>query len=137
MVLPLPRNNKTMKVIKLLTESEAEAGNYPESVGLIGGWFSNGHRWPHYEIHIEGRAGEQYIYALRAYILENKVWIGGDQHQYEGVPLFEDGTIALLSYRAWGDLMAAVWSTELNRDFNYMDFYMGCRMAEPPAEWNK
>jgi hypothetical protein len=32
--------------------------------------------------------------------------------------------VATFSYRGWGDIMAAIWSEEENKDYNYMDFYM-------------
>ena len=42
-------------------------------------------------------------------------------------PVFDDGTVGSFSFRAWGDLMAAIWNTEENTNkYSYMDFYMGC-----------
>jgi len=51
---------------------------------------------------------------------------GGDWHQSapDGVPVFDDGAVGTFSCRAWGDLMAAVWSGEDGRGYGYMDFYM-------------
>lgn len=51
---------------------------------------------------------------------------GGDWHQSDacGCPVFSDGTTALFSYRAWGDIMAAIWSEHDGKDYGYMDFYM-------------
>jgi hypothetical protein len=48
------------------------------------------------------------------------------QREVEGVPVFEDETISTFSYRAWGDLLSAIWSEEENKDYNYMAFYMSC-----------
>ncbi len=38
--------------------------------------------------------------------------------------MFNDGTAGMFSFRAWGDLMAAIWAEHENRDYGYMDFYM-------------
>ena len=53
---------------------------------------------------------------------------GGDWHQNDpkGVPVFNDGTVAMFSFRAWGDLMAALWAEHEDCDYSYMDFYMDC-----------
>jgi hypothetical protein len=49
----------------------------------------------------------------------------GQEHQYNsGVPVFSDGKVATYTYRGWGDLMAAIWATEEDKDYHYMDFYM-------------
>ena len=49
-----------------------------------------------------------------------------EQHQNGAVavPLWSNGKVDTYSFRSWGDLMAAVWSTEENKDYGYMDFYM-------------
>ncbi len=70
---------------------------------------------------------EKYVYfeALRTSILERGA-IKGQDHQYgpEGIPLFEDGTIASFSFRAWGDLLSAIYNTKIEeRKWDYMDFY--------------
>jgi hypothetical protein len=67
-----------------------------------------------------------YAEALRAAILKLQLREGGDWHQNDanGVPVFSDGTVATFSYRAWGDLLAAVWSEAEDKDYNYMRFYM-------------
>lgn len=62
---------------------------------------------------------------LREQIIKLQIRSGGDWHQAEGTPLFEDGTIGSFSYRAWGDLLAATWSEEDQVGYSYMDFYMG------------
>ena len=67
----------------------------------------------------------QYVEAIRESVLEKNIRYTGDEHQEEpdGVPLFEDVTVALFSYRGWGDLMAAIWSEKEDKDYSYMDFY--------------
>jgi hypothetical protein len=40
-------------------------------------------------------------------------------------PVFDDGTVGGFSFRAWGDLLAAVWNTaEGTTKYSYMSFYM-------------
>jgi len=67
-----------------------------------------------------------YLEAIRRSVIKNGFRLTGEDHQYRdcGVPLFEDLTIAEFSFRAWGDLMAAIWAEEENKDYHYMDFYM-------------
>lgn len=67
----------------------------------------------------------KYAEALRKSIVENNVRATGSDHQnVDGLaPIFSDGTSATFSYRGWGDLMAAVWSEEEDKDYCYMDFY--------------
>lgn len=113
-----------MRVINWI--SYEETSEYKENnIGGLGGFFQKGMRWKDY---IESFIPEcsSYIEALRQSIVENNIKICGDEHQYgsEGVPVFEDNTVATYSYRAWGDLMAAIWSEEENKDYSYMDFYM-------------
>lgn len=115
-----------MKVIKWI--SFEEASKLPECpLSRLGGWFQDGMRWEDYYKEL-GEEARPYAEALRAEVLAKRIRHGGDWHQYseEGIPVFEDGTIASFSFRAWGDFMAAVWSSADNRDYNYMDFYMDC-----------
>lgn len=112
-----------MKVIKWI--SYEEAIKMPNSgIGGSGGWFQHRMRWRHYleKFTVEGLP---YVEALRASIIEQGLKYTGHEHQNEpdGVPVFETGEVATYTFRAWGDLMAAVWSTEEEKDYNYMDFY--------------
>lgn len=114
--------------------SYEEAAKKKESIGGLGGMFNAGHifgderkkgmRWKDY-LAIYYEAGQSYAEAIRASVLERNIWEAGDWHQEsgEGAPLFEDGTAATFSFRAWGDLMAAIWSERYDRDYHYMDFY--------------
>ena len=64
---------------------------------------------------------------LRESIIKNQIgWTGKSMQDfgYETVPLWSNGKVDTYSWRAWGDLMAAVWSSEDNKDYSYMDFYM-------------
>lgn len=66
-----------------------------------------------------------HLEALRADIIANHIRGDGTWHQEdpEGTPMFSDGKIMALSFRAWGDLMAAIWTTEDDKHYSYMDFY--------------
>jgi len=114
-----------MKVIRFVTYEIAS--EMPENgIGGMGGFFDNGMRWDDYLNHFKDEA-HPLIETLRKSIIENNIRCTGDEHQhfdYESCPVFSDGSAATYSYRAWGDLMAAVWSTEEDQDYNYMDFYM-------------
>lgn len=120
-----------MKVKKWISYKEAE--KYKEVIGGMGGWFNAGHifagyqkgqRWKDY-ITIYNKKGVPYAEAIRQSILENNYRLMGNEHQESpnGVPFFEDNTVALFSLRGWGDLMAAIWSEKENKDYHYMDFY--------------
>ena len=95
------------------------------SLGGWGGWMEKGQRWSDYVADLNAR-WRPHFEALRADILARHIRRGGDWHQSdpEGVPVFDDGCIVPLSFRAWSDLMAAIWATEEGRNYGYMDFYM-------------
>ena len=95
-----------------------------DSIGGMGGWYEHGHRWCHF---IEGMLPPDLVYfeALRERVLTDNIRHGGDWHQSRGIPLFSDGTVALFTFRAWGDFLAAVWSEKEDKDYSYNDFYMG------------
>jgi len=82
-------------------------------------------RWAEY-VRVMELERSEHVVALRAAILERQLREGGDWHQSaeDGVPFFSDGTAATYSFRAWGDLLAAIWSEAENKDYGYMDFYM-------------
>ena len=107
--------------------------DHPVFANLTGGWFGfpNGdevprHRWRDYldafveEVHPR-------MEALRAEILRRNLKECGPWHQSEkeeGTPVFSDGTVMYFTFRAWGDLLAAVWSEEEDEQYSYMYFYM-------------
>ena len=87
-----------------------------QAVGL------RGHRWKDYiEVFDDMKP---HLEAIRKEIVKNNYKFGGYTHQLEMIPIFSDNTIGFFSYRAWGDLMSAIWVEEENKDYNYMDFYM-------------
>lgn len=113
-----------MKIDRWISYGEAEG--LPEAPMCDwGGWFAEGHRWDDYLAALPDGTSE-HAEALRADVVAKRLRLTGEQHQYGdgGVPVFSDGTAGVFTYRAWGDLMAAIWSTEDGRDYHYMDFYM-------------
>jgi hypothetical protein len=115
-----------MKVVKWIAYKDS--ADKKAAMDWLGGMFNDGMRWNDYypPEEVGKHSVEEYVNALRSEIIEKKIRITGEEHQYsdKGVPVFEDDTVARLSFRAWGDLMAAIWSTEENKDYSYMDFYM-------------
>ena len=111
-----------MKVVSATSWDKAETRAYRYS--MFGGFFEAGMRWGDY-LKFNGGYDSERLEALRSWILERKIKECGPWHQIDdqGVPVFDDGTAATFSFRGWGDLLAAVWSTEEDTDYNYMDFY--------------
>jgi hypothetical protein len=98
------------------------------SVGWLGGWFNReggGDRWVDY-LGVYYEETHPYLEAIRRDVIAKGLRLTGEDHEnhQQGTPLFDDGTVGKFSWRAWGDLMAAIWSTEEGIDYNYMDFYM-------------
>ncbi len=99
-----------------------------EGLNCIGGWggcIEQGDRWKDY-LETWDEDDVPFVESLRNEILRLKLKQGGDWHQNdaEGVPVFNDGSAGMFSFRAWGDLMAAIWAEHEDRDYSYMDFYM-------------
>jgi hypothetical protein len=123
-----------MQVEKWITYAEA-AGRGESGMG---GWFGYDksaeggdglpkahHRWVDY-LHNFKPEAHAMLEEFRRSIIANNIRCTGEQHQNgaTAVPLWSDGKVDTYSFRSWGDLMAAVWSTEENKDYGYMDFYM-------------
>jgi hypothetical protein len=110
----------------------AEADSHEENgLGGMGGWFHEGLRWSDYldQMGLNDPANNrtrEYAESFRVDVVKCNIRHGADWHQHgpAGVPLFADGTIATFSYRAWGDILAAIWSTADDKNYSYMDFYM-------------
>jgi hypothetical protein len=122
-----------MKVAQWVSFGAASRQGFPQSVDLLGGFFKEGMRWGDY-LAAADESIHPYLEALRAEILRLGLHEGGDWHQDSeaGAPLFEDGTWAAFSYRAWGDLLGAVWAEAEGRDHHYMDHYMSCNVKRVP-----
>lgn len=109
-----------MQVIKWISYDESR--QYEESVGWMGGT-STCLMWEEY-LQYYGKNTWEYLEAIRTKILEENLKVTGAEHQDRYTPLFEDNTVGSFTYRAWGDLVAAIWNTKENqRKYNYMDFY--------------
>jgi len=109
------------------TSTDAVEKRGLKDIGGWGGVIEKGHRWANFISAIDP-AVVAHFEALREAILARGLRRGGDWHQNaaDGVPVFDDGCTATFSFRAWGDLMAAIWAGEDGRDYEYMDFYMDC-----------
>ena len=133
------KSKKIIKVVKWISIDEAD--KYPETpTPMLGGFFGlnvsrfngkpigrqEGKRWKDY-IGAFVKEARPYLEAIREDVLKKKLTYTGEDHQdkEDGCPVFNDGKACLMSWRAWGDLMAAIWSTEDDKDYCYMDFYMG------------
>jgi hypothetical protein len=116
-----------VSVVDFITSEEHEKFNYEVSIGGLGGFFKEGMRWNYYICNFDKK---DYYEAIREYVIKNNIKQGGDWHQIEGIPLFSDNTVGSFSFRAWGDLLAAIWSEYENKDYCYMDFYMDCLIEE-------
>jgi hypothetical protein len=97
------------------------------SIGGLGGWFGfdkKGQRWKDYIEEIREDL-IPYAEAIKESVIENNIRYTGIEHQNvgDGVPIFDDNTIGSFTFRAWGDIMAAIWSDIDNKDYNYMDYY--------------
>lgn len=134
-----------LKVVDWITYQEAQQ-KAENGLGGMGGWFgvdrshdkdetltdeqkqekrwNAGHRWKDYlgafkeEVHPA-------LEELRRSILENNIRCTGSEHQYghSAVPLWSNDKVDSYSMRAWGDLMAAVYSEKEDKNYSYMDFY--------------
>jgi hypothetical protein len=124
-----------MKVVKLIEYSdEAFEGLEENTLARMGGWFNShmihkkeeshsNHTWQDYLDSLQDDKTREYAIALKKYILENNIHECAPWHQSVGVPLFEDNTYATFSYRGWGDLMAAIYTTD-EKPLDYMSYYM-------------
>lgn len=116
--------DKQIEVWQWISSEQAEQENRPD-IGTMGGFFQDGMRWKDY---LErGGLADEYAEAMRRDVIKRNLREDGGWHQNseKGIPLFTDGKVALMSFRAWGDLLAAIWSEHDNRDYCYMDFYYG------------
>lgn len=120
----------TIAVVRQCSYDEAQ--DLEDACGGMGGWV-DGEDFDEY-LAACGDEALPYVRGLRDWIVREKIRHGGDWHQddEEGVPVFADGKCATFSYRAWGDLLAAVWNSHERTDrYCYMSFYME-RLVEPP-----
>jgi hypothetical protein len=88
--------------------------------------------WPAYVVQY-ATEWHPHLEAIRQSIIEDEVWAGGEWHQYSpnSLPVLSDGHLMSCTFRAWGSLLTAVWNSELERDFRYIDFYF--RVSAKPS----
>ena len=116
----------TITVEKWIPFEEAEKLE-TKNIGSMGGFFKEGMRWPDYVEFYEGAPFAEHYEALRQECLAKGFKFTGEHHQDSGAngcPVFSDGKFGTWTMRAWGDFMAAVWSTHEDKNYHYMDFYM-------------
>ena len=108
----------SLAVVEWISDSE-------DAEIIPGGFFKEGMRWNDY-IERFTDPYQKYLAALRKAILRRTMKITGEEHQNEmdTVPVFNYGKVIAFTMRGWGDLMAAIWSTEENKNYHYMEFYM-------------
>lgn len=116
---------KQIRVKRWISYNDSE--RFERSIGGWGGWFNaeeKGLRWKDFISEMDPE-DQGYFKAVRKSLIKNKIRLTGSGHQADdlGVPQFSDGTVGVFTFRAWGDLMAAIWSEEENNDYTYMDFY--------------
>ena len=118
----MTNGNRIRTVVRWAGQDETM--DMPCSIGGLGGWFEKGMRWKDYIEVIEPEL-LPYAEAIRESVIRNNIrYTGWDhQHRKDGVPVFDDGTVGSFSFRAWGDIMAAIWSDVDDCDYSYMDFY--------------
>lgn len=107
--------------------------NDPPNVGDLGGYVE-GTGWPEY-IDTWSDEAKPYYEIIREHILANQIFRSGDWHQAEGVPVFSDGTIAAMSMRAWGDMMASIYNTQFGASYSYLDFAWESWMRNTANPW--
>ena len=87
--------------------------------------------WTDYESDYpcKARSGDELskiLNALKEEISSKGYCFSGNDHQFNpcGVPVFSDGTCIRMSMRAWGYLMASIYSDVHGINLSYMDYYM-------------
>lgn len=108
-----------LRVIDWIDDSEIKNKS---GVGSLGGWFDETCTYKDY---LKGftKKGRKYISAIAREVIKEDLKITGEEHQNGTCPLFNDGTSDSFSFRAWGDLMAAIHQFKNKKPYHYMDFY--------------
>ena len=75
---------------------------------------------------VEGEEVTQIVQLFGDEVVKYGYSFSGQEHQnaLTGVPVFSDGTCLRASMRAWGQIMAAIYSSVEGVNLSYMDFYM-------------
>ena len=116
--------------------SNGDEDDGPKVIGGLGGYVK-GTGWGEYKKGLPS-AWIPYFTTLRRFVLQTHLREGGFWHQNEGSPVFTDGTVIAMSFRAWGDFMASVWnSAELCHHYRYADFAWEGAEEYVHRSWNK
>jgi len=59
---------------------------------------------------------------VKNHIKANNIRISGIEHQEKYLPVIDDKYVFLITQRAWGELMAEVWSVVDNVEYKYSDW---------------
>lgn len=75
---------------------------------------------------MDGAEVREIVQLIGDEFVKNGYAFSGQEHQnaLTGVPVFSDGTCLRASMRAWGQIMAAIFSAVEGINLSYMDFYM-------------
>lgn len=75
---------------------------------------------------IENNILKEIVQLIGDEVVKHGYAFSGQAHQSAstGVPVFSDGTCFRASMRAWGQIMAAIYSSVEGINLSYMDFYM-------------
>lgn len=75
---------------------------------------------------VEGEGLMEIVQLIGEEVIKYGYCFSGQEHQNAstGVPVFSDGTCLRASMRAWGQIMAAIYSVLDGVELSYMDFYM-------------
>ena len=89
--------------------------------------------WTHFECaypskNLDGPEVREIVQLIGDEAVAHGYAFSGQDHQTAatGVPVFSDGTCLRASMRAWGQIMAAIYSAVDAQELSYMDFYMDC-----------
>ena len=75
---------------------------------------------------VKGEEFNEMLQLIRQEIYDHGYIFAGEDHQRSatGVPVFSNGTCFRASWRAWGSIMAEMYSGPNGEKLSYMDFYM-------------
>ena len=75
---------------------------------------------------VEGPEVREIVQLIGDEVVKNGYSFSGQEHQnaLTGVPVFSDGTCLRASMRAWGQIMAAIYSAVEGVNLSYIDFYI-------------
>lgn len=102
----------------------------------IVGWTDFDCRYPTPKV--TGEAFSEMLQLIREEIYEHGYIFAGQDHQNSatGVPVFSDGTCFRASWRAWGSIMAQMYTDSEGNALSYMDFYMSLGDNAVMPEWS-